>query len=232
MKIEILFPELCGLFGDTGNVRYLRCCLPYAEFLSTALLDEPYFVNNCPELIYMGPMTERAQRLVIEKLRPYKERLNDLIESGTCFLFTGNSMEVLGEYIETDGERLEGLGLLKLRAKRDMKNRFNSLFLGKFCEIDIVGFHSRFASAESDEDGFAEVVRGSGTRQGAKYEGVRKNNFFGTNLLGPLLVLNPDFTLYLLKLMGGDGKLAFEETVRKAYSLRLAEFKDMKRHLD
>ncbi len=233
MKIEILYPELCSLFGDTGNMRYLSRCLPDAEFLSTALSDEPFFAGNRPELIYMGPMTERAQRLVIERLRPYKERISKLVDEGVCFLFTGNSMEVLGEYIEAGSERIEGLGVLKLRARLDMKNRFNSLFLGKFEDIDLVGFHSRFASAESEEEGFAEVLRGRGTGKESKFEGVRKNNFFGTNLLGPLLVLNPDFTLYLLRLMGAlDAKLAFEDTARKAFTLRLAEFKDMKRRLD
>ena len=36
MKIEILFPEICNLFGDMGNMKYLKKCLPNAEFISTA----------------------------------------------------------------------------------------------------------------------------------------------------------------------------------------------------
>lgn len=232
MKIEVMYPELCNLFGDTGNIRYLKCCLPEAEFIGTALPDEPYFVNNEPDLIYMGPMSEKSQQRVIERLMPYKERIEALIGGGTCFLFTGNSMEVLGEYIEDGEDRIEGLGILKLRAKRDMKNRLNSLFLGKFENTELVGFHSRFSVAESEEEGFSEVIRGSGTKHGAKFEGVRRNNFFGTYILGPLLVLNPDFTQYILDLTGAGGKLAFEETAREAYSLRLSEFRDTKRHLD
>ncbi len=232
MQIEILYPEICNLFGDTGNMRYLRRCLPEAHFIETRLCDEPLFVKEAPSLIYMGSMTEKSQCRVIERLLPYRERIANLIDGGTCFLFTGNSMEVLGESIESKDEKLEGLGIFKIRAKRDMKNRLNSLFLGKFEEMDIVGFHSRFSTAESEEQGFAEVIRGCGTNAGAKTEGVRKNNFFGTYLLGPILVLNPDFTRYLLKLMGADGKLAFEDTARQAFELRLAEFKDMKRHLD
>ena len=31
MKIEILFPEYCNLFGDYGNMMYLKACLPDAE---------------------------------------------------------------------------------------------------------------------------------------------------------------------------------------------------------
>ncbi|NLL45494.1 MAG: hypothetical protein GX250_01630 [Clostridiales bacterium] len=232
MLIEILYPELCNLFGDTGNMRYLKSCLPEAEFAETSLHDEPKFISAAPSLIYMGPMTERAQERVAQRLMQYKERIGELIESGCCFLFTGNAMEVLGEGIETADGTIEGLGILKLRAKRDMKNRHNSLFLGKFGDMDIVGFHSRFSTAESEEPGFASVVRGSGINKGAQSEGVRKNNLFGTNLLGPLLVINPDFTQFLLGLMGSDSKIAFEETSRAAFKARLAEFKDEKRHLD
>ncbi len=232
MKVEILYPEICNLFGDTGNIRYLMRCLPEAEFIRTALSGEPLFLKSEPNLIYMGPMSEKSQERVIERLKPCKERIIELIDNGVCFLFTGNSMEVLGEYIEAGGTRIEGLGVLKLRAKRDMKNRFNSLFLGKFEDMEIVGFHSRFSSAESEEGGFAEVVRGCGTGAGSVTEGVRRNNFFGTYLLGPLLVLNPDFTQYFLRLMGSEAKIAFEDTARRAYALRLAEFRDQKRHLD
>ncbi len=232
MQIEILYPEICNLFGDTGNMRYLRQCLPEAEFVETKLWDEPLFVKETPSLIYMGSMTEKSQGRVIERLLPYRDRIAELIDGGICFLFTGNSMEVLGESIESKDDVLEGLGLLKIRAKQDMKNRLNSLFLGKFEEMDIVGFHSRFSTAESEEPGFADVIRGSGTNAGVKTEGVRKNNFFGTYLLGPILVLNPDFTHYILELIGADGKIAFEETARQAFELRLAEFKDTNRHLD
>ena len=57
-------------------------------------------------------------------------------------------------------------------------------------------------------------------------EGVRKNNFFGTHLLGPLLVQNPDFNLYLQKLMGVENpSLAWEDAVREALDVRLKELR-------
>ena len=31
--IEELFPEVCNLFGDMGYMRYLKLCLPDAEFI-------------------------------------------------------------------------------------------------------------------------------------------------------------------------------------------------------
>lgn len=111
MKIEILYPEFCNLNGDIGNVQYLKRCVPEAQMIQTAIDQEPTFVKQDDiSLIYMGTLSERSQEIVIQKLKPYKERIQELIEKGQVFLFTGNSLEVLGEYIENeDGTKIEGL---------------------------------------------------------------------------------------------------------------------------
>ena len=51
IKIEILFPEFCNLFGDMYNMKYLKMCLPDAEFTETALDETPKFVNEDVNLI-------------------------------------------------------------------------------------------------------------------------------------------------------------------------------------
>ena len=128
MKIETLFPEFCNLFGDISNIKYLKKCLPNAEFIDSSIDQEPAFVKEDVNLIYLGPMTERTQEKVINKLQPYKERIIELINKGTVFLFTGNALEVLGKYIENeDGSKIEGLGIFDVYAKRDMMHRHNSL---------------------------------------------------------------------------------------------------------
>ena len=68
MKIEILFPECCNLFGDYGNVLLLKACLPNAEFIETALYETPQFVKDPVDLVYLGSMSEHTQEKVIERL--------------------------------------------------------------------------------------------------------------------------------------------------------------------
>ena len=51
MIIEILFPEVCGLYGDSQNPTYLQATLPDATFVYTAITDDPYFIKNDPDLI-------------------------------------------------------------------------------------------------------------------------------------------------------------------------------------
>ena len=70
MIVEILFNEICDNNGDGQNVTYLQATLPNAEFVFTTLLDTPYFVENKPDLLYIGSMSENTQRKVIEKLSP------------------------------------------------------------------------------------------------------------------------------------------------------------------
>ena len=228
MKIEVLFPEFGNLFGDNSNISYLRKCLPDAEIIETSINSRPTFVDEEVNLIYLGPMSERAQEIVIEKLRPYKEKIEELISNNTTFLWIGNSVEILGKYIENeDGSKVEALGIFDIFAKRDMMNRKNSNVIGKYEDIEIVGFQSQFTTlyADNKENYFLELSVGMGTYENPKLEGIKKNNFIGTYVIGPILILNPLFTMKLLKMMGvEEPNLALEKEVMTAYEVRLQEF--------
>ena len=94
MKIEVLFPEFANLFGDCWNHRYLKACLPEAEFIETSYCSQPRFASEDVQLVYMGAMTESQQELVIKKLLTYKDRIQAMIDSGTVCLMTANAGEV------------------------------------------------------------------------------------------------------------------------------------------
>lgn len=235
MKIEVLFPEICNLYGDLFNVTYLKDCLPEAEIVNTSLSDEPLFVKENPDLIYMGTTTERGQILAIEALVKHKERIKECIDSGVNFLVTGNAMEIFfNEIIEGDQKVCDGLGLLDFVARREARKRFNCLYLGDFKTDDevikIVGFKSLFGFAYGDNSKCTlfETERGDGLNKEVKGEGIRVNNFFATHITGPLLVLNPTFTKWYMKnmLKVDDAKLAFEEAAIDAYNLRVKEYSD------
>lgn len=228
MKIEILFPEFCNLYGDMFNMKYLKKCLPEAEFIETALEEEPTFVKENVNLIYLGPMTEKTQEKVISKLLPYKERIIDLIEKNTVFLFTGNAIEVLGKYIENEDETsIEGLGIFDVYAKRDMFHRHNSFLIGKYEDIEVIGFKSQFTMLYGDNTNmaFLEVEKGIGINKESKLEGIKKNNFIGTYLIGPLLILNPLFTKKILEMLGVESRVALKEETMAAYEERIKEFR-------
>ena len=228
MKIEILFPEFCNLFGDMYNMKYLKMCLPDAEFIETALDEKPKFVDEDVNLIYLGPMTEKTQEKVILRLKEYKTRIEELIEKNVVFLFTGNAIEVLGKYIENeDGSKIEGIGIFDVYAKRDMMNRHNSYMIGKYEDIEVIGFKSQFTMMYGDNslNYFLEVEKGIGINEESKFEGIKMNNFIGTYLIGPILILNPLLTKKIMEMLEIKEEPAIYDDSLEAYNVRLKEFK-------
>ena len=233
VRIEFLFPEFCNLFADSSNIKYLMQCLPEAELINTAFTDQPLFAADTPDLIYMGAMTEKKQEMVIAKLLPYKERLQALIEAGVPMLFTNNALEILGEYIETDeGRKIPALGIYPFHAKQDMMHRFNCLLRGQFKGMEILGFKTQFTMAYGDTDRypFISVDKGCGMNKETMNEGIHDHNLFATYLVGPFLINNPDFTLYLMREVMGikEAALAYEPVIYAAYERRKKEFHDPK----
>lgn len=232
IRIEVLYGEFANLFGELQNIHYLKRCIPDAEIIYTGLNQQPAFVDSNVSMVYMGAMTENQQELVIHALAPYKDKLEELIDKGIIFLMTGNAMECFESYIENeDGSQIKGLGIFDTYAKRNMMNRYNSLILGSFEGIKLVGFKAQFSHSYGDNSNcyFYDVIRGDGLYPGVKTEGLKRNHFFGTYTVGPFLVLNPLFTKYIIKLMGvEEPTLAFEDTIMAAYHKRLSEFEDEK----
>lgn len=230
MVIEILFPEVCGLYGDSQNETYLRATLPNAQFVTTAITETPYFAENDPDLILIGSMSEVTQRRVIEKLMPLKARLEALIEKGTPILATGNAGEVFTRHIDYVTEKLEadGLGIFDLTVKTDLFDRYNGKVLGEFEGMTIVGFRSQFSFLYGDnsKNYFVKCIRGDGINRDSKLEGMRKNNLFCTQILGPILPLNPLFCEYLLSLSGEKATAAYKDAAMDAYHQRVKEFND------
>ena len=232
MIVEILYQEVCGLYGDSQNPTYLQATLPDAQFIFTKLTDKPYFVDNTPDMIYIGCMSEATQRRVIETLRPYTDRLQYLVESGVILLATGNAGEIFTKQIDyvTEGIKTDGLGLFDLTVKTDYFNRYNSMVLGEFEGIKIVGFRSQFSFIYGDNTDcyFLKCLRGDGIHPRSTLEGMRKNNLICTQLIGPILPLNPLFCEYIISLTGTQATAAYRNAAMDAYNQRLREFEDPK----
>lgn len=229
MKIEVIYPEVCCLFGDKANMRYFEMCLPQAEFIKTPLSEMPRFLTEDVDMVYFGSCSESNQEKILNRLMPHKERIEKLISDGVIFLMTGNSFEIMGNYIQLpDGGKIEALSIVDFYSERTIPKRNNSLFLGKLDDTEIVGYTSRFSHSHGikPEDAFLQVTKGYGSSAEAKTEGIKKNNLFGTYLLGPFLIQNPLFTESLMKKLGVENpQLAFKDEIMKAYEVRLKEFK-------
>ena len=230
MVVEILFNEVCNLFGDGQNVTYLQATLPDAQFIFTPLTNEPYFVKNTPDLIYIGSMTEAIQRRVIEKLLPHRARIAELIDLNTPILATGNAGEIFCKNIDyiTEKKSVDALNFFDVNVKTNLFDRYNGKVLGLFLDMTIVGFRSQFSFLYGDnaDNHFVKCHRGIGINRNSKLEGLRKNNLICTQILGPILPLNPLFCEYFVGLTGTKAEAAYKISAMEAYKQRVMEFSD------
>lgn len=235
MKIEILYEDITNVYGDLGNIRYLKKLFKENEIIHTSINEEPYFAKHKVDMIYLGSMPDEYTNLVVEKLMPYRDKLKELIENNVLVLFTGSSFEIVGDYIEEGNNKYETLSLFKgIYFKRDKNNRHNSLFIGKFKDIKIVGFKHQFTLMYGkNKYPFITAKEGCvGMNLNSNKEGIHYKNFYGTYILGPILVLNPLFTKYILESIGYKKKLFLEDTLMESYNIRLQDYdRDGKRYL-
>ena len=225
-RIELLFPELCNIYGESYNVEYLKRSNPEnIEVISTNHKQQPAFVTEDVDMIYLGCTTERKQETIIEILKPHKARIQELIDKGVIFLVTGNAIEIFGNYIKDEERKIEALGMFDFYSERYMnRDRHNSQYIGTYNGLKMLGHRSQFSFAYGDFDNyFVEIEKGIGMNPDTKREGIHVNNFYATYSLGPYMILNPHFAKELLEIMGLEPNLCFEKEIMEAYEYRLSE---------
>ncbi len=231
INIEVMYPEYMNLYGDTGNIRYIEKYLgKKCKVYYTGLTEIPKFLSKEIDIIYFGPSTEKQQEEIIKKLLPYKKQIKKLIEKEVIIIAIGNSQEIFGKYIiNNNDKKIECLDIFDIYSKREKDFRYNELSIGTTKNnIKIVGFKNQMSHIyNNDENYFLKMELGTGRNKDTNKEGIQYKNFYGTYILGPILILNPKFTKYILKKIGHTDTIIYEEDLMKAYKKRLEEFEKL-----
>ncbi len=231
MQVLHLYNDIMNLYGEYANLtalgRFLahngeRMALEYATFGDNVRLYDYDF-------IYMGSGTERNQKLVLADFARYSDELAAYIESGKPALFTGNAFEILGKSItDADGKKYDGLGIFDFETVEQRKTRMtaDAIFEADFLDKPLVGFVNKCSTIKGVETPAFKVRMGLGNDDG-KFEGLRKNNFIGTHLTGPIMVKNPHFLKYEASLESGRKDLSDDFLVyeKKGFEITLSELK-------
>lgn len=197
MKITIghLFYDLLNLYGENGNIMALEKALASqgieVEIRNLSLADEPWNLEEL-DVIYMGAGTEHNQILALNTIMKYKEDLNQMMMNNKFFICTGNSIELFGKAINCNSENIEALSLFDYTTERT-KKRIVSECIFNYDEIDdkILGFENHQGKITGIAEPLFTVEKGFSSDLSSKFEGFRKNNFYGTYLLGPVFARNP-----------------------------------------
>lgn len=238
VNILHLYPELMNLYGEYGNVRMLQKVLSetgYEVKVSSVKAGESFNPDDY-DVIYMGCGTEKASLKALEELRPYRKDIITYIENNKVLLLTGNSFEIFGNGITDDLlGNVEGLKLFGFGVERTHKKRYlgDAIFTCLQTEDKIIGFINKCSKVLGVSSPLFNVQRGLGNDNLKSTEGYTYKNVFATNLIGPLLVRNPYFCLYIvgvindLKDFEPTGTPSLELEI-KAYNAALTEMEALK----
>ncbi len=205
MKIKILhlFYDLMNLYGEYGNINILKSHLEDQGIevqVDKKSLDDDITFDDY-DFIYVGSGTEKNQELMLSYLQKYKKQFKKYIDSNKYALFTGNSFEVMGKTLtELNGEKEELLGFCDFDVERfNTRITGDTILSGDLIEEKLVGFINKQSNIVNLKEPLFNVEFGIGADKDNKIEGVRLNNFFGTYLIGPLLIKNPKILCFFVK---------------------------------
>lgn len=208
MSIQLLhlYPDLMNLYGEYANVAALRRSLERqgAEVVvRTGTLYQDIDFSGV-DFLYMGAGTESAQLTALEDLRRYESAVRAALERGAVVLATGNAMELFGRSITgPDGAEHAGLGLFPFRTTVSGTERIQGdcLAVGAATRQVAVGFVNKASQTTDVEHPLFRMEHGPGNNAGTAEDGVWEGSFYGTHLIGPLLMKNPHVNAYFTELL-------------------------------
>lgn len=223
IHVAHLYYDLLNLYGESGNIKALKKELENQGFTVAihflTIGDELDFDQY--DLIYMGASTENNQKMIIPHLMEYKDAIKKAIDNNKFFFITGNAIEVFGEYILADDNKHETLNIFSYHTKYENKRLIDeSIMKCDFINVPIIGFQNQSTTIVNNEYPMFEVIRGIGSSSNSTTEGIKYNNFYGTYLLGPILVRNPELLKHITKelILSKNNKFEFKE-----FNLKLNE---------
>ena len=198
VKILHLYPNLMNLYGDYANITVLKKHLEdqglkvkvdYKDVEDTIYLEKY-------NIIYMGSGAESNLMIALKDIMKYKNVFTNCVNNGTTILFTGNAMELLGKTI--DG--IQALDIFDFETKHTDKRYTGDVIVKNNKFGFVVGFINKSANIiNGEKDKLFDYIFMDNNLSDNDYEGCYKNNTYGTHIIGPVLVKNPDFIKEIIK---------------------------------
>lgn len=237
LKMAYLYPDILNLHGDRGNIwAFERVAGDMGIHLSidrvNSVTDE--FNPADYDLLFMSPGEIVTAHHIADSIRDKYDEFSEYIDSGKILIVIGTTICVFAKHTQRIKKPdFEGLGLLDIDCDERAVTYSNDAIL----ETDVFGGTMEIVGGQiqmlkvslGSETPLGKAVYGYGNDKKG-YEGAVKNNFYYTNLLGPVFVKNPWFAEALLKKAAearGYGELASANT----YEIERASNNEIKRYI-
>ena len=202
IKVLHLYYDLLNLYGENANSRALVKALEEQDVkvkVDFKSLEDDIDINSY-DFIYVGTGSNESIDLAKENMKKYEKDLKKYIKDNKFLLATGNSLELFDNILDYETKRID------FRIVEEQ--------VYKFSEIDeiIIGFNNRSSVIKkTKEKELFTVEVGTGYEPNKLKEGIKHNNFYGTYLLGPILVRNPYFLDYIVKKLLESKKIKYKK---------------------
>ena len=213
ITVALLFPDLLGTYGDSGNAVILAQRLRWRGFgaeVLTVRSGDP--VPASCELYVVGGGEDLPQAQAAGQLGPgLAGSLGRAVDNGAGVLAVCAGLQILGvSFVGPDGVETAGIGLLDCCTRRGQGPRaVGEIVVEPAPQLGLPtlsGYenHAGVTSVGSGATPVGRVLRGVGNGDGSGADGVWSGRVLGTYLHGPVLARNPALADHLLKGLVGD----------------------------
>lgn len=206
--IVLLYPDLLGTYGDSGNATILAQRLRWrghdAEVITVLAGDA---VPASAELYVVGGGEDLPQALAARQLGT-NGPLHHAVDAGAAVLAVCAGLQILGHsFVGPDGASAEGLGLLDCRSERGTGPRaVGELVVDADPSLGIptlTGYENHGGVTMLGPGGAPAGRVRSGVGNGDGTDGALAGRIVGTYLHGPVLARNPALADHLLSSVVG-----------------------------
>ena len=180
MKIVIghLYYDLMNLYGEIGNVMALKNALESQSVdveIKNISIDNKISFDKF-DFIYIGSGMESSKKIVLNHLNKYKDELIDYVNNDKFFMVTGDAISLFDK---------DDFGYFDYKVINKDKRFVDEVnFKCDLFDKDIYGFLNCHGTIQCNEGIF-------------KNYGFNYKNFYAIQLIGPVLVRNPELLKYI-----------------------------------
>lgn len=219
VSIVLVYPDLLGTYGDSGNATILAQRLRwrgYRATVTTVLSGEA--VPASGDLYVVGGGEDLPQTLAASQLNA-SQALHRAVNDGAVVFAVCAGLQILGtRFVAPEGGESAGLSLLDCTTVRgrgpravgelvvDPTSELGGLRQGGSAPLDVLSGYENHGGVTTLGPGsqpLGRVTTGVGNGDGSGTDGVRTGKVLGTYLHGPALARNPDLADLLLSWVVG-----------------------------
>ncbi len=214
IRIAHLYYDLMNLYGDNGNIKAIKYQLENQgiktniDFLT---IGDDINLDKY-DLIYLGPGTYDNQKIVLKDLIKYQKNLKRFIDDDKFVLATGNALELFGKSIKPlNGKKIKALNIFEFESEEvDLRLVGETVATCNNLKKEVIGFQNQNSIMTKLENPWFKLTKGIGSNVNSNIEGINRKNFYGTYMIGPILVRNPELLESICKRLVQQKKKDFK----------------------